>query len=203
MSHTPCHCTRQQCTAEAVGTFMLVLVGTGAIMLNTLMHGAITTAGIGLAFGGIVTLTLAFQKKLSFRQAGCYILYQITGALLASVTLLLLFGNVSSLGASLPAGPAWQSLVLEFFLSLILMLVIIYCISNKNISLWTTAILIGTTVGLEATFAGPLCGASMNPARSFAPALVSGNLTHHWLYWVGPIGGMLTAIPLWRWLGKR
>lgn len=201
---------------------MLVLVGTGAIMLNTLMHGAITTAGIGLAFGGIVTLmvlalgpisgahinpavtlTLAFQKKLSFRQAGCYILYQITGALLASVTLLLLFGNVSSLGASLPAGPAWQSLVLEFFLSLILMLVIIYCISNKNISLWTTAILIGTTVGLEATFAGPLCGASMNPARSFAPALVSGNLTHHWLYWVGPIGGMLTAIPLWRWLGKR
>ena len=202
----------KQCLAEAIGTFFLVFAGTGSIIINTLTGGAVSQVGIGLTFGAIVmimittlgpvsgahinpavTLALAFLRLFPAHRVAGYIASQLTGAVLASVVLLVLFGNVANLGASLPSGPVWQSLVLEFLLSLLLMLVILRFATGPDANPLFAALAIGVTVGMEATFAGPLCGASMNPARSLGPAIISGNLTHHWIYWIGPITGMLAA----------
>jgi aquaporin Z len=208
---------RAKLIAEGVGTFAVVFAGTGAIMVNHMTAGTITHAGVALTFGLVVmamiyavggisgahfnpAVTLAFwaARRLPLRCVGPYIAAQVAGALLASTSLLLLFGNRASLGATLPAGTVVQSLLLEMILTAGLMFVILHVSTGPKEVGVMAGIAIGGTVALEAMFAGPICGASMNPARSLAPALVSGELTAMWAYLVGPVAGALLAVMLWR-----
>lgn len=197
-----------------MGTFFLTFAGTGAIVINEISQGAVTHVGIGLTFGFVVlvliyalgpisgahfnpAVTLSFWITRHFpkNQLLLYVFSQILGAIFASLLLFLLFGNIAHLGATLPAGSDIQSLVLEFLLTFLLMFVIMSVATGSKEVGQMAGLAIGLTVGLEAIFAGPICGASMNPARSFGPALVSGYLAHHWIYWLGPVlGALLGAI---------
>ncbi len=204
--------------AELIGTFSLVFCGTGAIVINDLTNGSITHMGIAVTFGLIVmamiftygsvsgahinpAVSIGFWalKKLSARDIVPYIVAQLIGALLASVLLLFLFPEHEMLGATLPSGAVLQSFILEIILTFILMLVIIYVSQNPDTAQFT-AVAVGATVLLEALFAGPICGASMNPARSIAPAIASGYLEHLWLYILAPVLGALFACLIWRFL---
>lgn len=203
--------------AEFLGTFCLVFAGTGAIVINTASGGAITHLGVALTFGLIVlamiytlgdvsgahmnpavTLAFAVAGLFPFASAILYIAAQISGALLASLTLHFLFPQSATLGATLPAGLPMQSFVLEVILSAMLMFVIMNVSHGAKEKGITAGIVVGAVIALEALFAGPICGASMNPARSLAPALVSGQLEHLWIYLLAPVLGMLVAILLYR-----
>lgn len=203
--------------AEFFGTFAMVFAGTGAIVINTESGGAITHLGVALTFGLIVlamiytlgdvsgahmnpAVTLAFAAAGLFPFASflLYLAAQISGALLASLTLHFLFPQNATLGATLPAGLPMQSFVLEIILSGLLMFVILNVSHGSKEKGITAGIVVGSVIALEALFAGPICGASMNPARSLAPAIVSGKLEHLWIYLLAPVLGMLVAIPLFR-----
>jgi aquaporin NIP len=199
--------------AEAFGTFTLVFAGTGAIVINEVSGGVITHAGIALTFGLVVlamiytvgdisgahlnpAVTLGFwtARRLPGREVGPFIVSQIVGALIASGLLRLLFPQSKLLGATLPAGSERQSFILEFVLTFILMLTILNVSTGAKEKGITAGIAVGAVIGLEAMFAGPICGASMNPARSLAPALVSMNLDHLWLYLIAPPLGAAAAM---------
>jgi len=200
--------------AEAFGTFSLVFAGTGAVIINKVSEGAVTHVGIALTFGLVVLamiyavgdvsgahlnpgVTIAFvvAHRLDWRFAGGYIGSQIVGAIAASLLLRLMFPRDSTLGATLPAGSEMQSFVLEMVLTLVLMFVILSVSTGAKEKGITAGIAIGGVIALEALFAGPISGASMNPARSLAPALVSWNLAHIWLYVAAPIIGACLAVP--------
>ena len=203
--------------AEAFGTYALVFAGTGAVVIDSVTAGGVTHVGISLTFGLVVmamiyavgdisgahlnpAVTIGFRlaRRLPGRCMLPYIASQLAGAFLASLTLLLLFGNRAALGATLPAGSEWQSFGLEAVLTALLMFVIL-CVSTGPKEVGTMAgIAVGGVIALEALFAGPICGASMNPARSLAPAVVSGNLHALWVYLTAPILGSAIAVPLWR-----
>ncbi len=201
--------------AEAFGTFAMVFAGTGAIVINHVSEGAITHVGIALTFGLVVmaviyafgevsgahinpAVTLAFWAAGRFKSGMVlpYIAAQLAGAFAASLLLLALFGNVAHLGATLPAGSTAQSGVLEVVLTLILMAVILGVSTGARESGMMAGAAVGGVVALEAMFAGPISGASMNPARSIAPALVSMHLEHVWIYVLAPVVGALAAVPL-------
>lgn len=201
--------------AELLGTFALVFCGTGAIVINQQSGGAVTHVGIAITFGLIVmamiyalgdisgahmnpavTLAFAMAKRFPAKQVLPYLFSQVAGAGLASATLHYLFPENPTLGATLPAGTALQSFVLEFILSFFLMLVIINVATGSKEQGLFAGLAIGATVLLEAMFAGPVCGASMNPARSMAPALVSGHTEHLWIYLVAPVLGAAFAVPV-------
>lgn len=205
--------------AELIGTFALVFCGTGAIVINQQSGGAITHVGIAITFGLVVmsmiyslgsisgahlnpAVSIAFTlaKRFPVSQLFPYIASQLIGALLASATLKYLFPGSELLGATLPAGLPMQSFILEFILTFFLMLVIINVATGSKEQGMFAGVAIGSVVALEAMFAGPICGASMNPARSLAPAIVSGHLEHIWVYIVAPIGGAALAIPTWKYL---
>jgi len=198
--------------SELLGTFGLVFAGTGAIIINQVSNGAVTHVGIALTFGLIIlamiytfgdvsgahfnpAVTIGFwiARRLEGRFVLPYILSQGTGALLASALLRLLFPENKLLGSTLPAGSEMQSFILEYVLTFFLMLVILNVSTGAKEKGVTAGIAVGAVIGLEAMFAGPICGASMNPARSLAPALVSGHLEHHWLYMAAPILGAISA----------
>jgi aquaporin Z len=145
-----------------------------------------------------VTLAFAVAGLFPFAAVLIYLAAQFSGALLASLTIHLLFPQNINLGATLPAGPPMQSFVLEVILSGILMFVILNVSHGAKEKGITAGIVVGAVIALEALFAGPICGASMNPARSLGPAIVSGHLEHLWIYLVAPVLGMLVAIPLFR-----
>jgi aquaporin Z len=201
--------------AEALGTFALVFAGTGAIVINDVSAGAITHPGIALTFGLIVmamiytfgdisgahlnpAVTLGFvtARRMRAGEGLFYIVSQIIGASAASVSLRLLFPSHATLGATQPAGSAMQSFVLEFLLTAMLMLVILSVSVGAKEKGITAGIAVGGVIALEAMFAGPICGASMNPARSLAPALISGHLSALWIYIFAPIAGAVAAVPL-------
>ena len=206
---------RRALIAELFGTFALVFCGTGAIVINEVQGGAITHVGIAFTFGLIVlaliyalgdisgchlnpAVTTGFWLAGRFpaAQVGPYLGSQCAGALLASGTLRLLFPTATTLGATLPAGPGWQSFVLELILTFLLMVVIL-CVSTgakeKGIM---AGVAVGAVIALEAMFAGPVCGASMNPARSLAPAVVSGRVAELWIYLVAPVVGAALGVAL-------
>jgi aquaporin Z len=213
---------RREALTEAIGTFALVFAGTGAVMVNNISQGAITHLGISFIFGAIVTaliystghisgahfnpaVTLAFWSAGFFpkRRVLPYILAQVMGAIAASTVLLISLGRVANLGATLPLNNNWlQSFALETVLTFILMFVILGSGLDSRAPTGFAGLAIGLTVGVEAAFMGPITGASMNPARSFAPAFVSGIWQHHWLYWVAPILGAQLAVIVYKQLSN-
>lgn len=208
--------------AEFLGTYALVFAGTGAIVIDQQTHGSITHVGVAITFGLIVmsmiytfgeisgahlnpAVSVAFTiaKRFPATQLAPYIVAQALGAIAASFTLKVLFPSNQLLGATLPSGSDMQSFILEFILTFFLMLVIIHVATGSKEKGLFAGLAIGSVVGLEAMFAGPICGASMNPARSLAPALVSGHLEHLWIYIVATTLGAVVAIPVWSLLGTK
>jgi len=200
--------------AESIGTFCLVFAGTGAIVIDGAAGGTITHVGVALTFGLVVlamiyalgdvsgahlnpavTIAFAVAGRFPFQKVLPYLASQCAGAFAASALLRLLFPSDILLGATLPAGTVMQSLILEAVLTAMLMFVILSVSTGSQEKGITAGIAIGAVIGLEAMFAGPICGASMNPARSLAPAVVSGHCEHLWIYIIGPILGALVAIP--------
>lgn len=208
--------------AECIGTFFLVFCGTGAIIINEETNGVITHSGIAITFGLIVmtmiyslgsisgahlnpavSIALTLAGKFDIKQIAPYILSQLTGAFFASIILTLLFPSNNLLGSTLPQGSAVQSFILELILTCCLMFVILNTAFGSKDTAPLAGFIIGSTVLLEAMFAGPICGASMNPARSISPACVSGHLEHLWIYILAPIFGALLAVPMWKILNHK
>lgn len=203
---------RREWLAEALGTFFLVFAGCGAIAVNEVRGGAITGVGIALVFGLIVlamiytlgevsgahlnpAVTLGFwwAGRFPASQVPGYLAAQMTGAFVAAGLLKFLLPESASLGATHPSGTALQSCVLEGILTFLLMFVILSVSTGAEEKGITAGIVVGAVIALEALFAGPICGASMNPARSLAPAVMSGSAGDVWIYFVGPISGALLA----------
>jgi aquaporin Z len=201
------------CMAEALGTFALVFAGTGAIVINDVSAGTVTHVGVALTFGLVVmsmiyavgdvsgahlnpAVTLAFcaARRFSLSRAIPYVAAQCAGALAASAVLRLMFTDHVHLGATLPAQGYLQSFILELLLTAILMFVILNVSTGAKEKGLMAGAAIGAVVAFEALFAGPISGASMNPARSLAPALVSGHLAHLWIYLTAPVLGALLAV---------
>ncbi len=203
----------RRCFAECLGTFILVFAGCGAMVIQS-ATGSLTHLGVALTWGLVVlalvytlgdksgahlnpavTLGLAFARRFPRHEVMPYIGSQVVGAFAASALLCLLFPDDLTLGATLPNGAAWRSFVLEIGLTWFLMLAVL-CVTrgaaHKGI---TVGIVAGAIIGLEALFAGPITGASMNPARSLAPAVVSGTVSAVWIYLTAPILGSLLAVP--------
>ena len=206
---------KRMLVAEAFGTFCLVFAGTGAAVVDEVTGGGVTHVGVALTFGLVVmaliyalgdisgchlnpavTAGLVAAGRFTARLAVPYVGAQLLGAFLASVVLRFLFPASLTLGATLPVGGVPQSCVLEFLLTLMLMAVILLATVGPREKTMLAGVAIGGVIGLEALFAGPVCGASMNPARSLAPAVVSGHLADVWIYLVGPLAGSLAAVPL-------
>ncbi len=199
--------------AEAFGTFCLVFAGTGAIVINDVSGGTVTHVGVALTFGLVVlamiyalgdlsgchlnpAVTLGFLAAGRFGRGRVvpYILAQTVGALLASCLLRAMFPSHSTLGATLPAGTAIQSWILEFVLTLMLMVVILSVSTGAKEKGLLAGVAVGAVITLEALFAGPISGASMNPVRSFAPAVVAARLDHLWVYFTAPFVGSLAGV---------
>ena len=209
-------------TAEFIGTFALVFCGTGAVIIDQQTNGAVSHVGVAITFGFIVmamiyslgdisgahlnpAVSIAFTitRRFPAKELLPYIIAQVAGALLASLLLKYLFPANEFLGATIPAGTPIQSFILEFILTFFLMLVIINVATGSKEQGMFAGLAIGSTVLLEAMFAGPICGASMNPARSLAPAIVSGHMEHVWIYVTATTLGAITAIPLWKYLSNN
>lgn len=205
--------------AEGIGTFFLVMIGPGAVMVDAYSGGALGHAGVALAFGFVVlamvyalgpvsgahinpavTIALWSAGRVRGGEAISYGIAQCGGAVLASLLLGAILGPVGSFGATLPAVPTWGAFVLEWLISLALMLVILSFVLGDPSRSNSAGVAIGLTVGFAAMVVGPLTGASMNPARSLGPAVASGLWEVHWIYWVAPISAMLAAVPLYRFL---
>jgi len=208
--------------SEILGTFALVFCGTGALVIDKVTGGAVSHVGVAVTFGLIVmamiyalgeisgahlnpAVSIAFTiaGRLPVKALAPYIASQTAGALLASSTLRLLFPSDQLLGATLPAGSPWQSFVLELLLTYFLMIVIINVSTGPKEQGLFAGIAIGSVILLEAMFAGPICGASMNPARSLAPDIVSGHIENLWVYLTAPVIGAALAIPTCKYLNTQ
>ncbi len=206
---------RKKLLAEALGTFALVFAGTGAIVVNS--SGVISHAGVALTFGLVVfalisalgdisgahlnpAVTIGFwiARRFPARSVLPYVLCQCLGAITASILVQLLFPTNTDLGGTKPSGSEGQSWILEVILSAGLMFVILSVSTGASEKGITAGLAIGSVVALEAMFAGPICGASMNPARSLGPALVSWQLATLWIYLSAPILGAIIAVPVCR-----
>ena len=204
--------------AEAIGAYCLVFAGTGAIVVDQVSHGKVGGLGISLVFGLIVvamiyaighvsgahmnpavTAGFFFAGRHEAAEVLPYVGAQLAGAVVASATLKILFqGQPTTLGMTIPAGTDLQSFILEFIMTAILMFVIMGVATDDRAEGALAGIAIGAIIALEAAFGGPISGASMNPARSFAPALLSMDFSHQWLYWAGPVLGAVLGARMYR-----
>ncbi|WGK64636.1 MIP/aquaporin family protein [Croceiramulus getboli] len=205
--------------SETIGTFSMVFCGCGAMTVNEVTQGAVTHPGVAITWGLIVmamiyafadisgahfnpavTVGFAFAKKFSWKEVPIYISAQVLGAILACLFLWLLFPESEYYGATLPTVVAWRAFIIEFLLTFFLMVVIINVSTGaKEIGI-VAGIAIGGVILLEAMFAGPITKASMNPARSIGPALVSGHWETLWIYLTAPFLGALVAVSSCRWV---
>jgi MIP family channel proteins len=193
--------------AEMIGTFALVFAGAGAIMVDAKTH-ALGHVGVAIVFGLVimamiyavghvsgahfnpaVSLAFALTRHFPWTRVGGYWIAQATGAVAAAAVLRGSLGNVAHVGATLPSGSDGQALLWEIVLTFFLMFVIMSVATDTRAVGEAAAIAVGGTVGLDAMFGGPVTGASMNPARSLGPALVSGHLELLWIYLVAPLVG--------------
>lgn len=205
----------REAVSEYLGTFCLVFAGAGALVVNEISGGAIGHAGIALTFGLVVmtmiytfgdisgahlnpavTLGFALAGRFPMKRVLLYVGSQIAGAVAAAAALRLLFPADTALGGTHPAGPPAQSFFLEIILTAILMLVILSVSTGAREKGSMAGVAIGGVIGLEALFAGPVSGASMNPARSLGPAVLTGQVGSLWIYLVAPVLGAFLAIPL-------
>ncbi|MEH7546112.1 aquaporin Z [Neobacillus bataviensis] len=212
---------KKKLISEFLGTYFLIFAGTGAVVIDTITR-SLTHVGVALTFGLVVmaliftfghlsgahfnpAVTVGFfiHGDIKKREAIYYIIIQIIAGMAASLTLLGLLGNIASLGTTIPRGSWPQSFVLEFILTFFLMMVILGSAVHGRALKSFAGIAIGATVGLEAMFAGPISGASMNPARSIGPALVSGTTQHLWVYIVAPIIGASCAAIIYKILHEK
>lgn len=208
--------------AEFTGTFILVFCGTGAVVIDHQTNGAVTHIGVSITFGLVVmsliyalgdisgahlnpAVTIAFTvaKRFNLKHVTPYIISQVAGAITASAVLKLLFPVNEFLGGTRPAGSEIQSFILELLLTFFLMLVIINVATGSKEQGMFAGLAIGNVVLLEAMFAGPISGASMNPARSIGPAVVSMHLEHLWIYLTAPVAGAVLSIYCWNYLKNK
>ncbi len=199
--------------SEFIGTFAMIFCGTGAMTINEVTGGDVTHVGIGITWGLIVmamiyafgeisgahfnpavSIAFAYAKKFSWKEVPKYIFFQVAGAFAASLLLMWLFPKSELLGATIPSVDIGRAFVLELLLTFFLMVVIINVSTGSKEVGMMAGIAIGSVVLLEALFAGPITNASMNPARSLAPNIVSGNIKGLWLYILAPIIGALLAV---------
>lgn len=202
---------KKKIASELLGSYFYVFAVTAGFVVDELtkelrhvgvaiLAGSIKTALIyafihisGAHNNPVTSISNMILKKLHPKVTMIYIVTQCIGAILASVTVLLLFGKIDDLGATLPKGSSTQSFILEVILTFLLVIVILCSSVHKRANKSFGPIAVGLVIGLETMFAGPICGASMNPARSLGPAIVSGNLSHLWIYIVAPILGAVIA----------
>jgi len=191
----------------------MIFCGTGAMTINEVTGGEVTHVGIGITWGLIVmamiyafgetsgahfnpavTIAFAYAKKFAWKEVPKFIIAQVLGAFAASLLLLFLFPTSDFLGSTIPTIDVWRAFVLELLLTFFLMVVIINVSTGSKEMGIIAGIAVGGVVMLEALFAGPITNASMNPARSIAPNIVSGNVRNLWLYILAPILGALLAV---------
>ena len=201
--------------AEVIGTFMLIFVGTGSVVVNVANDGALSLVGVALAWGLVVAVTIytigdisgahinpavtigiCVAGRFQVRQVLPYLLAQCTGALLASGLIRVLFPDQASLGPTLPSGSIMQSFIMEVMLTLILMFVVLNVTVGAKEKGITAGFVVGSVIAFEVLVGGPISGASMNPARSIAPAVVGGELQHLWIYLTAPVIGAVIAVGL-------
>lgn len=199
--------------AEFIGTFSMIFCGTGAMTINEVTGGDVTHVGIAITWGLIVmamiyafgeisgahfnpavTIAFAYAKKFGWKEVPKYILVQIAGAFAASGVLLFLFPDSDLLGSTIPTVDVWRAFVLELLLTFFLMVVIINVSTGSKEVGMMAGIAVGGVILLEAMFAGSITNASMNPARSLAPNVLSGNISGLWLYMTAPVLGALLAV---------
>ncbi len=198
--------------AECIGTALLVTFGCGAVMVDGLREGALGLLGIAIAwtslvavlvytFGHIsgtqinpaVTLALWSTGRLPSREVAPHLLAQIVGAIAGSALTVWLLGRGAGVAMTELSVDPLRGFVVEFLASFLVMATVLGAGVDERTPRGFAALAVGLTVGICVMVAGPLTGASMNPARSFGPALLSGDWTHHWVYWVAPITGMRAA----------
>jgi aquaporin NIP len=200
--------------AEFLGTFALVFAGPGAAAVNVASDGAVGQVGVGLSFGLIVmamifafghisgahinpAISVAFfaLRRIDAVKLAGYVACQLAGATLAAIAIIAIVGSEGDAGATVPSiggvdGAFWSELILTFFLGLVVLIVATDSRAQGSMA----AIAIGGYVAMAATGWGPVAGASMNPARSFGPALAANVWDSHWIYWVAPVAGALVAV---------
>lgn len=209
---------KNQWIAEFLGTFTMVFCGTAAMAVNDVTQGGVGHIGIAItwglivmamifAFGNIsgahfnpaVTIAFAFANKFSWKHVPAYIFIQILAALVASLMVDYLFPASETLGATIPTVDYTRAFILEFLLTFFLMITIINVSTGSKEEGVIAGIAIGGVILLEAMFAGPITNASMNPARSIGPALVSGYTDPLWLYIIAPILGAVFGVISCKW----
>lgn len=205
--------SRDKAVAEIFGTFSLVFAGTGAIIINDVSGGAVTHVGVALTFGLVVlamiyavgdvsgahlnpAVTFGFwrSKRLPTSALPLYLGSQLAGAMAASLLLRFMFRDHPTLGATIPVGPESRSFLLEVVLTAILMFVILAVSTGPKEKGLMAGIAVGAVIAFEAIFAGPISGASMNPMRSLAPAVVSGRFESLWVYLTAPLVGAAVGL---------
>lgn len=205
----------KQYISETIGTFAMIFCGCGAMTVNEITNNSITHVGVAITWGLIVmamiyafgelsgahfnpavTIAFAFAKKFAWNKVPKYILAQAIGAIFAVFLLWFLFPESQFLGETTPASgfPPYKAAILEFILTFFLMVVIINVSTGSKEIGTMAAVAIGGVVLLEAMFAGPITKASMNPIRSIAPAIFTGNFQYVWLYITAPILGAIAAV---------
>lgn len=209
--------------SEIIGTFILVFCGTGAIIFNQLSGGeSIGHLGISIVTGltvaamiytvgdisgahlnPIVTFAFYLAKEFPVKLILPYLIAQGIGATLASLSLKMMFPSSNTLGETMPNVPDSSAFILEVILAFILVFVILHLAKGSKEQGMFAGIAIGSTVLLEVLFAGPICGASMNPIRSIVPALISGKIQHQWVYLTAPFIGAIIAVYSWKILKRN
>ena len=207
--------------AEAIGTFALVFLGAGAASVNAWSNGAVSHTGIALAFGGVIlvavyalghisgahlnpAVTVGFwiARRFPAREVTPYIAAQLAGAAAGAFALQAGVGSFAVFATTRPAIAVLPALGVEIILSFFLMLVIMAVATDARVSGEVAGLAVGFIVMVDALMGGPLTGASMNPARSFGPALATGQWASHWIYWIGPLAGMAIAVPTYEYLRR-